>query len=147
MNIIKNIKQYNNEHIYFCDPIRNNIMNNGNFIRIMYSTPYFVLNGIYLLVPIMYTGIDKYYNKFRCSFDISYYKSIIDDIYNIEHNILCKCNISGKAAQYKIHEQLRNGVIKIFSNTEEINNRFLLKIAGIWETESEFGLTYKFINI
>jgi hypothetical protein len=113
----------------------------------MYSTPYFVLNGIYLLVPIMYTGIDKYYNKFRCSFDISYYKSIIDDIYNIEHNILCKCNISGKAAQYKIHEQLRNGVIKIFSNTEEINNRFLLKIAGIWETESEFGLTYKFINI
>ena len=48
MNIIKTIEQYKEEHVYFCDPIKNNIMNEGNFIRIIYSSPFFILNGIYL---------------------------------------------------------------------------------------------------
>jgi hypothetical protein len=148
MNIVKRFDQYNEDHVYFSDPIKNNIMNNGNFIRIMYSTPYFVLNGIYLLVSIVYISTDKYYNKFRCSFDIHRYKDIIDKIYNIEDGILKKCNIHGKLPQYKISEQLKNGTIKIFSNNlEQINSSFLLKIAGIWETDNEYGLTYKFINI
>ena len=48
MNIIKNIEQYNEDNVYFLEPIKNNIMNNGNFIRIIYSTSLFVLNGIYI---------------------------------------------------------------------------------------------------
>ena len=52
MNIVKNIDQYNDNFVYFCDPIKNNIMNNGNFIRILYSTSIFVLNGIYLNISI-----------------------------------------------------------------------------------------------
>ena len=27
MNIVKNIDQYNEDYVYFCDPIKNNIMN------------------------------------------------------------------------------------------------------------------------
>ena len=47
---------------------------------------------------------------------------------------------------YKIYEQIGNGNIKIFAdNIEHISNQFLLKIAGIWETEYNYGLTYKFI--
>ena len=41
MNIVKNIEQYNDDCVYFCDPIKNTIMNDGNFIRILYSTPLF----------------------------------------------------------------------------------------------------------
>jgi hypothetical protein len=148
MIIVKNIDQYNEDHVYFCDPIKNNIMNDGNFIRIMYSTPLFVLNGIYLFISITHTSIDKYYNKFKCTFDVHQYMDIIDKLRSIEQGILKKVNIYGKAPQYKIYEQIRNGNIKIFSdNIEKINNSFLLKIAGIWETEHEYGLTYKFINI
>ena len=114
MNIVKNIDQYNDDFVYFCDPIKNNIMNNGNFIRILYSTSLFVLNGIYL---------------------------------NIYINQL-KINILGKAPQYKIYEQISNGNIKIFSdNIDNITNNFLLKIAGVWETEYHYGLTYKFIKL
>jgi hypothetical protein len=148
MNIIKTIDQYKGEHIYFCDPIKNNIMNDSNFIRIIYSTPYFSLNGVYLLASFVYLSTDKYYNKFKCTIDIERYKDTIDRIFNIEHNLLKKINIKHKSVKYKISEQLRSGIIKIFSNnSQEISNQFLLKIAGIWETEYEYGLTYKFISL
>jgi len=148
MNIVKNIEQYNEDYVYFCDPIKNNIMNDGNFIRILYSTPLFILNGIYVNIIINHTSVDKYYNKFKCTFDINYHRDILEKIRYIEEGLLKKININGKIPQYKIYEQLRNGNIKVFSESyDKINTNFLLKIAGIWETDTDYGLTYKFINI
>jgi hypothetical protein len=146
MNIVKNIYQYNEDYVYFCEPIKNNIMNNGNFIRIIYSTSFFILNGIYISIQINYTSVDKYYNKFKCSFDINQYKELIEKLKIIEKGLLKKSGILGKIPQYKIYEQLKNSNIKVFSDSfDKIGNTFLLKIAGIWETETEYGLTYKFI--
>jgi hypothetical protein len=148
MNIVKTMEQYNEDCVYFCDPIKNNIMNDGNFIRILYSTPMFILNGIYMSISINQLTIEKYFNKYKCSFDIGSHINIIQRIKTIEENILHKINIKGKIPQYKIYEQIGNGNIKIFSdNIEHISNSFLLKIAGIWETEYNYGLTYKFIRL
>jgi hypothetical protein len=148
MNIVKTIEQYNDDCVYFCDPIKNNIMNDGNFIRILYSTPMFILNGIYMSISINQLTIEKYFNKYKCSFDIGTHINIIQRIKIIEENILHKINIKGKIPQYKIYEQIGNGNIKIFSdNIEHISHQFLLKIAGIWETEYNYGLTYKFIRL
>ena len=148
MNLVKTVDQYNEDFVYFCEPIKNNIMNEGNFIRIIYSTPLIVLNGIYIQVNISYTNIDKYYNKFKCLFDVNQYRDTIEVLRRIEEGILKKVNIEGKTPQYKLYEQLKNGNIKVFSETfEKISNLFLLKIAGVWETEYEYGLTYKFMNI
>ena len=63
MNIVKKIEQYDENSIFFCEPIKNTIMNEGNFIRILYSTHNVTLNGIYLLVHINDITCDKYYNK------------------------------------------------------------------------------------
>ena len=146
MNIVKNIYQYNEDYVYFCEPIKNNIMNNGNFIRIIYSTSFFILNGIYISMQINYTSVDKYYNKFKCSFDTNQYKELIEKLKIIERGLLKKSGILGKIPQYKIYEQLKNSNIKVFSDSfDKIGNTFLLKIAGIWETDTEYGLTYKFI--
>jgi len=144
--LVKNIEQYNEDHVYFLEPIKNNIMNNGNFIRIIYSTSLFVLNGIYININLNYTSIDRYYNKYKCSFDTNEYKDLIEKLRIIEDGLIKKISIIGKVPQFKIYEQLKNGNIKVFSETsDKIGNTFLLKIAGIWETETEYGLTYKFL--
>ena len=44
MNLVKSIEQYNDKSIFFCEPIKNNIMSDGNFIRILYSSQQFILN-------------------------------------------------------------------------------------------------------
>ena len=148
MNIIITIDQYNEKCVYFCEPIKNNIMNDSNFIRIIYSTSLFVLNGIYISVNIGHISIEKYYNKFKCTFDLNQHRDIIEKLRLMEECLLKKVNITGKNPQHKIFEQLKNGNIKVFSDSpEKINNVFLLKIAGIWETEHDYGITYKFTNI
>ena len=90
MNLVKKIEQYNDKCIYFCEPIKNNVMNDGNFIRIIYSTENITLNGIYLQVNFNDLVCEKYYNKYRCGFSITTHKDVIDNIKTIEENILKK---------------------------------------------------------
>jgi hypothetical protein len=149
MNIVKNIYQYDENNIYFCEPIKNNVMNDGLFIRILYSTSIFVINGINLFIELNDITIEKYYNKYKCCFNPLTHKDIIENIKFIEETLLKNVNIKNKIPQFKIYEQIKNGNIKIFSdNIEKINNNlFMLKISGIWETEFHYGITYKFVKI
>lgn len=148
MNIVTTIEQYDDNCVYFCEPIKNNIMNDGNFIRILYSNTLFVLNGIYLLVTLNSISCEKYYNKYKCMFNVSLHKEIIEKLKIIEEEILKKIDIKDKIPQYKIYEQLKNGNIKIFNNVENnMSCSFMLKISGIWEINDSYGLTYKFVKI
>ena len=149
MNIVKNINQYDETNVYFCDPIKNNVMNDGLFIRIIYSTPTLTLNGINLLIELTDVSIEKYYNKYKCNFNPFNHKEIVEKIKSIEENLLKGVNIINKIPQFKIFEQLRNGNIKItYDNLDKINNGlFTLKISGVWETEFHYGITYKFSKI
>ena len=154
MNLIKTIDQYNEDCVYFCDPIKNNIMNEGIFIRIIYSNSLFMLNGIYLSLFINHMNIEKYYNKYKCRFDVNDYKLVIEQLKRIEEGLLKKVSIRNKTPQYKLNEQLRYGQLKIFYDTTNVtatnsvtDNAFLLKISGIWETDMHYGLTFKFIKV
>jgi len=147
MNFVTSLEQYNENFIFFCEPIKNNIMNDGNFIRILYSTSEMILNGIYLLVTINDFTCDKYYNKYRCCFNPAMHRDLIVKMKTIEENILEKINIKDKIPQFKIFEQLSNGNIKIMNDITNTNScTFILKVSGIWETQQNYGLTYKFIK-
>jgi flagellar basal body rod protein FlgG len=150
MNLVKDLNQYDDSYIIFCEPIKNNVMNDGNFIRILYSTNNFTLNGIYLFISLKDIVCDKYYNKYKCNFNVNNHKDLIEKIKLIEENILKKLEnvFYNKFPQYKINEQLKNGYIKIFQEIQNKSNvSFILKISGVWEINSSFGLTYKFIKI
>ena len=151
MNIVKKLDQYDENCVFFCDPIKNNIMNDGNFIRILYSNELFVLNGIYLIFSINLMSVEKYYNKYKITFDKNANNDIIEQIRVIEENIIKKICIKNKTPQFKIYEQLKNGNIKIFFEPKDdifgSSNTFLLKISGIWDTDMSYGVTYKFIKI
>ena len=150
MFMVKKIDQYNENFIYFCEPIKNNIMQDGLFIRILYSTNNVIFNGIYLEINLNETYFEKYYNKYKCNYNMNSHtnKELIDKIKKIEENILKKLNYSNKIPNYKIFEHIKNGNIKIFCDSIPKSNCILiLKISGIWETNSNYGLTYKFINL
>jgi hypothetical protein len=148
MNIVKRIDQYDENNVFFCEPIKNNVMNEGNFIRILYSNSLFVLNGINLLIPLCEINIEKYYNKYKCTFNPIAHKDLIESLRIIEDGLLRKYNIRNKIPQYKINDQIKNGNIKLFlDSTDKLTNgNFMLKISGIWETETHYGLTYKFLK-
>lgn len=146
MNLVKLIDQYNNNNVIFCEPIKNNIMNEGNFIRILYSTDIITFNGIYLLVNLTDCTCEKFYNKIKCTFNSSNQKELIEKLKFIEEDILKKYK-TNKTPSYKIYEQLSSGFIKIYSElVNKTNHLFILKISGIWETNTHYGLTYKFMK-
>lgn len=134
-------------NIHFCDSIKNNVIVNGNFTRILYSTNIFTMNGIYLMVPLTEVTFEKYYQKYKCIFNIQHNLKIINSICDIEFQLLQKVSsiIKNKTPQYQIQEQFKKSHVKIISDTTPNNtNTFLLKISGIWETETQYGVTYKF---
>ena len=147
MNLVNTTDQYDDNCIFFCDPIKNNIMTEGTFIRILYSTEHMLLNGVYLLVTINDFTCEKYYNKYRCVFNPSTHKEFIQALKEIEENILKKVHLNNKTPQMKINEQLKNGNVKLFNEvSNQTSGSFILKISGIWETQFSYGLTYKFIK-
>jgi hypothetical protein len=122
-------------------------MNEGIFIKILYSNENISLNGIYLLVDICDIVCEKYYNKYKCSFNILNNKDIINNLKLIEEEILKKYNTT-KTPCYKIYEQMKCGYIKMYSIIGiKQTSSFILKISGIWETPQNYGLTYKFIKL
>ena len=147
MNLVKQFNQYNNNNVVFCEPIKNNIMIDGNFIRILYSNENMTLNGIYLFVNLKDIFFEKYYNKYKCIFNISKHIDIIDNLKLIEEDILNKYK-TDKIPLFKIYEQTKLGYIKFFSVFNNFKPcSFVLKISGIWETLYNYGLTYKFIVV
>ena len=129
MNIVKKIEQYDENSIFFCEPIKNTIMNEGTFIRILYSTNNITLNGIYLLIQLSDIVSEKYYNKNKCTFSVINHKELIEKIKTIEENLLKKIEINSKIPQFKIYEQLINGNIKFFSDYfSKSNNGYELSV-------------------
>jgi hypothetical protein len=146
MNVVKSLEQFNENNVYFCEPIKNNVMNDGNFFRIFYSNHLFTLNGIYLLIPFNDFYLEKYYNKYKCNFNGNAYMETINKIKQIEELILSKIEIKNKLAQYKIYGQLKCNYVKVFQE-KQINpgSNLILKISGIWENATHYGITYKFM--
>ena len=146
-NIVLTHSQFDIDNVFFCEPNANNIMQDGSFIRLLFSNDLFTTNGIYLQLPIHITSIEKYFNKYKYNFDVNSNLELIENISNIEQSILDKIHIDKKSF-CKIQSQLKNGNIKMITNNTEISNHILLlKISGIWETDMEYGITYKFISV
>jgi len=171
MNIVKQVNQFNENNIFFCQPIKNNIIENGVFIRILYKINTFVLNGIYLLLPLKDVRIEKYYNKQKYIFDINKNKQVLGKVKEIEETILKKAGIRNKSPLFKISENITHGNLKIINyniqsttSKEQFNtqNKYedhleedgdiprttsdlsvVLKISGIWENENCYGVTFK----
>lgn len=147
MNIIIDIDQFDNSKIFYQESVKNTVMEESNFIRTLYSNNIFTLNSIYIKFSLINATLEKYYNKYKCTFDVNSNLSIINKLINIEKDILLNISIKKKKL-YRIEEQISKGNIKIFTDniTHKTDCDYILKISGIWETDTNLGVTYKFIN-
>jgi len=150
MNLVTIYEQYNPRYVFFYDATKNTIIPNGNFIRIFYSNSEIILNGIYLYVTIENCRTEKYYNKYKCYFNKHDNIETIRKLKQFETSILDKYYSINKVRETSLSNLLDIGYIKTFSDTNDVfqpTMNYVLKVSGIWENPTEYGITYKFIPI
>ena len=160
MNLILESSTFNKKNVFFHEPVKNTIMNDSNFIRIIYSNKDFILNGIYIKININkdilqrknFTSLiqdnttnNNTNNTNNTNKDTN--EELFQFIETLEKNILAQYE-TDRTHCYKIKEQLFYLLNKInnCNNNRNIFN-YILKISGLWETETHIGITYKFIYI
>jgi hypothetical protein len=128
---------------------KTNMVMNGSFTKLFYSNEFVTLNSIYLDFNLKHS-IFKSCQKFYLT-NINYLenKSIIANIIYIENEILKQYRelySIQKHRNYLLRENLNNGSLKIYKQQPMNNSNIYLKISGIWESDDEYGITYKFID-
>lgn len=143
MSIVIPLPNFNYQDVYYHKAVHNTIIANSKFIRTIYSNGLVTLNNICLEVPIAITGI----NRNRYYFDPRHNNRIMLFLMQVEDNILVRSGIAHKAPRKRLTEQLESGFLKIFTPLDDDCRAYpiLLKISGVWESESEYGITYKFV--
>lgn len=149
----------NNENIMFGEKTINNIIENSFFYQIYYSNNIINLNCITCKFKLYNIEISNHFNKHKITFktdDINNNNSINNLIkmeYDILHIFQKNQFLNNKFASYKINDIFTKNYIKgIFKkNIVDINNNvleatLLIKISGIWENTTHYGLNYKFLN-
>ena len=129
-------------------PVRNTVMDESNFIRLLYSNALLSLNGLFIHFALRNSSVEKYFAKFKCAFCPDENKTIIEKLINIESNILSRVACPNKRWVCNIREHLESGSVKIFANEPDtqITNCLVMKVSGVWETVDEIGVTFKFIE-
>jgi hypothetical protein len=104
--------------------------------------------GLFILVSLKNITKELYFKKIKITYDNNINTTMLNRIYVIETEILNKYN-STKKQKKLLYETLSSGVIKLYPNKEDdilnISNSFTLKISGIWESDTEYGITYKLL--
>jgi hypothetical protein len=152
MNFAIKINEYNINNIFFNEQTKNNV--DTNFIRFIYSSNLYSLNGISLLFEIKNLKYDRLFNhKYKYLFNTHENIEIINFIKNMEYDIISQFSSHSfhlhKHPQFKLTDQFTKGELKFIKNEENNNiySFFIIKISGIWSSNDFYGLTYKILPI
>lgn len=153
MNILAlDLYQYDPNCFYYLDTDKNMLME-GLFTKIMYTHSYFTMNGLFFYFPIQYSYIESCADKYYIHFDPNNTpnKDILDVVLKLETQILlhyASFTNRRKMSNMTMYKQLLKGKIRIHESSPVNMNtcQYILKISGIWETDTEFGITYKWLE-
>ena len=145
------------EYIYFLDS-KNNILMDGIFTKLIYTNEWFTMNGLYINLPIEIKNLDNaktYTNngyKQTIYFSVSQYSTLLHQLDLLEQHILSKYIPTDKIKHksFLIMQSLKLGYFRIFHSKENTETQkktgFILKISGIWENATEYGVSYKIMD-
>lgn len=148
MNIAIGLNDFDKNNVFYHKPVKNTVLNHSSFQRINYSNELITLNGVFVRFSLHVTSKEKYYGKYKCSYDVSKNEYEINKLKKIENEIIRCAMISDREATYKIYEQLKSGNIKLFSEICDgsLPQDYIIKISGVWKTDEQYGITYKFLD-
>jgi len=138
MNIYHDIDTISINDVSFYKPIQNKIMHFKYFYKIVYNTGLFTLNTIILDIGVSQYTVHKENNLYKVSF-------IIDPVYLeklkvFEQLLLEQLN---NTINKKIALSFHKYVNKLVYTTNIPNIKVLLRISGIWESDTQIGITSK----
>ena len=143
MNVILNVAEFNSANVSLQPPIKNTVMDNSTFMRALYSTEQAVFTSIVCLVNIEMERQEKWFNKWKCTFDKLSNRQDAERLVLMEYEIMQLAKVSYKTPCYTLRDQIHNGHLKTFNQKITEKEALVIKICGIWETLTEYGLTYK----
>lgn len=144
MQTIIIINNYNLNNIFFTYPQNNKILHNSKYIKLLYSDSRIILNCMYIELHFNNLSFTKQHNKLLLKFDSLQY---FEELKNFEIGILSKYN-SNKKHNCELTNKIINQKLICFNNNNSDNIfKIVLKISGIWESDTEIGLTFKIIPI
>lgn len=137
MNLAIEVGQFESNNLHFADPIRNNVISDSKFVRFVYLADAFGTNGVHLLF-----GLNEQHDL----------REQEEAFIHIEQDILAKYAFSPasqqKLPQHKLAEYLRSPNFKWLEDfPAHCNHSAVLKLSGLWETQTHFGLTFKFVAV
>ena len=119
MNIVQQLNQFNIDHIIYNEPIKNTVIDNSKFIRLITSDENIIINGVYLYISLkcnVYNNIKE--QKQRFIFDKQTNLLCITLLNQIEEQLLYKCFTVNKNKQLRLTRQLDEGYIKVYKKIE-----------------------------
>ena len=148
MNVVMKLNDFNKDHIYLLDPIKNFVLDDAWFYKLIYSTSIVTLSNIIFNIKMYNVSLYKSSNKYKLTFEKNDNNiNVLKLLNNIEKDILDKLNLEGNATT-DIFNILSTRHLKLYSKYE-LNDKLKeidikVKISGIWRTYNNYGITYKF---
>jgi len=122
-----------------------NMIMEGFFTKIIFSNAFMTMNGLFFKLAIQKSANSK--SPHFLQFDPVCHKELITRLSIIEKQLLTYYasfyNVQ-KIPVYNLKTQLQNGSIKYYRNSS--SGSFYIKISGIWENQSEIGITFKILE-
>ena len=145
MYIYNDIEDIDSKNTFFYKPTINKLSGYKLFYKIAYNIDLFVLNTLLINVPISTTQIIKENNNYKCV--ISLDNNFLLRLKEYETQILTNMNHIIKK-QYVIFSQkfINNNSIIFNNNTIPENIKLYIKISGMWESDTQYGLITKIHN-
>jgi hypothetical protein len=138
MNLCLDIDNIYIKDVAFYKPIQNKIAHYKNFYKILYNIEMFTLNTLIIQVDIRDLQVIKENNIYKVSFSID--PVFLEKLKLFETKLLDNFNqITNKKIMYSFNKFIN----KLIYNTTNPNTNIVLRISGIWESDTQIGITNK----
>ena len=145
MYIYNDIDDIDSKNTFFYKPTINKLSGYKLFYKIAYNIDLFVLNTLLINIPISTTQVIKENNNYKCVITLD--NNFLLRLKEYETQILSNMNHIIKK-QYVIFSQkfINNNSIIFNYNIIPENIKLYIKISGMWESDSQYGLITKIHN-